>query len=173
MNDFQIISSSLFEFAFFFASQIIVFRKIRQNQFFRWLINLFVFTFVGFSIFYLIFLQKQKLLLSVFELFLINFLYSLFVFVYVVLIVGAIQSSIRVKILLLIYKAGKGGLAKSMLYRIYNRQTIVQDRLDRLLDSGDLIFQQGKYRQGKKFSFILIPEFITRMMWQWYYGVQL
>lgn len=74
-----------------------------------------------------------------------------------------VDSSIHVRILLLI--AGRqNGLTKQELLARYNSKIIVDRRLARLLDAGELRGQHGTYRLVKRMSLLLVRERVSRIV---------
>lgn len=74
-----------------------------------------------------------------------------------------VDSSIHVRILLLIAERKNGPTKQELLVR-YNRKTIVGKRIARLVDTGELRFQRGTYRLAKSTSLLLVRERFSRMI---------
>lgn len=95
--------------------------------------------------------------LSVILLTLIAVCYVLGVFIIV-------DSSIHVRILLLIAER-ENGLTKKELLAQCNRNVIVGRRLARLMDAGELRYQRGTYQLAKRTtSLLLVRERLSRMI---------
>lgn len=94
--------------------------------------------------------------LSVILLTLIAVCYVLGVFVIV-------DSSLHVRILLLIAER-ENGLTKKELLAQYNRNVIVGRRLARLMDAGEVRYLRGTYQLAKRMSLLLVRERVSRII---------
>lgn len=88
---------------------------------------------------------------------------SLVVMCYVLGVLVIVDSSIHVRILLLIAERENGLLKKELLVR-YNRETIITRRLARLVNTGELHHRRGRYRLANKRSPLLVRERVSRII---------
>lgn len=95
------------------------------------------------------------------------FLYSLLCLFFVLAFLGMLQSSVRINLLMHIY-SGKNGMRKEELKKSLETEVIVKDRLDRLVESGDIKYVDGKYQLNRKLSYFYFHafmfEFLKRIM---------
>lgn len=88
------------------------------------------------------------------------FLFTLFIASYVLGIFGMVVSSLRFRLLSELYRAHPKGIRLDQLLKRYNREVIIDGRLKRLVAAGDLVYQNGKYHLGRRFSVFTIHQFI-------------
>ncbi len=72
-------------------------------------------------------------------------LYGLFSYMYLVVVLGPYESSIRLRLLREIDAAHPGGIDEDCLLRRYNGRIILDIRLRRLLGSGQVVLREGRY----------------------------
>lgn len=96
-------------------------------------------------------------------------LYTLLVGNYFMGIFGLMESSIRMRILGEVVRAGSDGIPKRTLLTQYNYTKIVDKRLARFVASGDIDFVHDAYVSRKPLTFFLLPAMILRFAW-WAYG---
>lgn len=96
-------------------------------------------------------------------------LYTLLVGNYFMGIFGLMESSIRMRVLGEVVRAGSDGIPKRTLLTQYNHMKIVDKRLARFVSSGDIEFVRGAYVSRKPLTFFLLPALVLRFVW-WAYG---
>ncbi len=84
-------------------------------------------------------------------------------------IFGLMESSIRMRILGEIVRAGDDGVSQRTLFGQYNHEKIVDRRLARFVASGDIEYANGAYTSRKPMTFFLIPALVLRLFW-WAFG---
>lgn len=146
MNDIMTIVAGFVGFAAFFVLHIVVFRNIQQEQAVRWFFLLIF--MIGFVI--TIFSWVSSILFI-----LISCCYFMGIF-------GLMATSVRIRILSEV--ARSSGITHNALVLRYNRNTIVRSRLARLVASGDIVLESGKYRSGGKLTFFMAPAFVLKLM---------
>lgn len=146
MNDVMTVAVSLAGFMIFFAAHVLVFRRIRQQDAVRWF---FILVFIiGFGISMVSWIASILFLL-------LSCCYFMGMF-------GLMATSVRIRIMSEIARAH--GITYHALLLRYNRDTIVRSRLARLVASGDIVLESGKYRSGGKITFFMAPSFVLKLM---------
>lgn len=146
MNDLVTVMASLAGFTLFFVLHMVVFRRIREEHAVRW---------------FFLLVTLVSLVLAVYS-WVGSILFILLSCCYFMGIFGLMATSVRIRILSEIVRAG-GLTYKALLVR-YNRDTIVRSRLARLVASGDIVFTYGKYRPAGRFTFFMAPAFVLKLM---------
>jgi hypothetical protein len=169
--DFCILSIALGEFGLYLLLHVLLFRMIKPEDVIKWQVYTYAFScLVGGAISLLVintlFSPVTITLLFTLELG-IFIIVSLLVCMYIIGIFGIIESSIRIKLLSMIAHAAKKGITRKNIYKIYNKQTIINKRLLRLVSSGDVIVVDGKFYLGKPtpalFAITQLAQFINRL----------
>ncbi len=75
-------------------------------------------------------------------------------------IFGLMATSVRIRLLIEIARAGGNGITMNQLLKRYNREVIVRQRLARFVASGDIIVTGGRYRAGGVVTFFALPALI-------------
>lgn len=88
-------------------------------------------------------------------------LFGLSAFSYILAIFGTTMTSVRIQILMAIARAGKRGIAKSALRRQFTRESVINDRLRRLIASGEIQMNGTNIRPGKRFSYFLFHTYLV------------
>ena len=88
-------------------------------------------------------------------------------FVYITCIFGPYETSIRMRLVREIARAGGKGISHPELLERYNPKTILDIRLRRLKGSGDVVEQGGLYRTGGKDNFFFFFDKIAGVLKQW------
>lgn len=168
--DLQIIISSIVSFFLFLILHIIIFSKIDQSNVLVWIVKLCLFG----AIFPLLFALFFSIVFPIGQYpqiahFLIVFsssflLYSLLAIGYILGMFGLLESSLRIKILQEIATAGKRGIQKKEIHRVYNRDVIIVKRLKRFIRSGDISYRNGLYTMRKRFTYFVVHAFIFESM---------
>lgn len=96
-------------------------------------------------------------------------IYTLLVGNYFMGIFGVMESSIRMRVLGDIARAGRTGVSRTTILSEYNHTKIVDKRLARFVASGDIELVRGAYVSRKPFTFFLLPALVLRFFW-WAYG---
>jgi len=89
-------------------------------------------------------------------------IYSLMCYFYVLYIFGIYESSIRIRIMREFYKAFPSGLTLEDLLKNYNADFILRTRLERLVGSGEVLYDGVKYRIGKCPVIFLMLDYMAR-----------
>lgn len=120
--------------------------------------------FFGFSL-----LSGYQIQSTVFVIAVSWFLYTLLVGNYFMGIFGVMESSIRMRVLGEVARAGIKGVSRNMLLTHYNHTKIVDKRLARFVASGDIEVAHGAYVSRKPITFFLLPAMVLRFVW-WAFG---
>lgn len=83
---------------------------------------------------------------------------------YILGIFGMLVSSLRIRLLLEIGKGGKNGITVEEILKSYNKELIIGERLKRLVESGELSYEKGRYSLKRGFSVFLIHQYIFKMV---------
>ncbi len=92
---------------------------------------------------------------------------GLLCFVYVLCVFGPYETSVRMRLVREIARAGAKGISRQELLKRYNAQTIVDLRLRRLMGSGDIIEKDGRYRVARKKNLFFIFDAIAGGIKKW------
>jgi hypothetical protein len=96
-------------------------------------------------------------------------LYGLMVFIFILGVLGVMLTSVRIGLLIEIYKSGLSGIREKDLLRIFNRSTVTRERLFRLVTSGDIRLVKGRYILKRKVSPFLIHMYLQRLFLKIYF----
>lgn len=175
--DTLILVTALASAILFIALHLLVVRIVGTRQVFPWIVG--VFSFVGATVpsgSVVVAMQipsvvgQYPVVLMAGTAFLAFILYALIVFIYVIGVFGIMVASVRMRILTDIYRAGTRGVRTSVFHRAYNRDVIIRTRLERLVQSGDIAYDDGYYRVQKRYAFVLVPAFLLKTLWVLYRG---
>lgn len=159
--DIKIILHSLSSFLIYLLLHILIFRVIDNKSVIKWLINVYI---LGGTINLISGLFILPLYYP-FYCFISLICYSCLVYCYVLGIFGILDSSIRIKLLTEIEIAGNKGIRIKDIFQKYNREKIVQSRMKRFVNSGEMIKDnEGYYRLKKFFSYFILNNFIMTLM---------
>jgi hypothetical protein len=164
--DQRIIISVLASYAIFLFLQTIIFRSIDRNNILAWIVRICAIGSISPLIFSALFtgvypLPGYTILPQFLVLFVISFvLYGLLALTYILGPFGLIESSLRLKLLDEIAKAGVTGVDRHTLVKIYNVHDIIRKRLDRFLTSKDFVYRNGNYIINNRFSFFIFHTFV-------------
>ena len=164
--DFLILCFSMGGFIVFLLLQSIVFRLIKQESVLKGIIRLYTIIGALFFVFQMLLLstQQRPIIDSFFIAISTWFLYSLLVFLYIIGVFGVIESSLRIRLLQIIVKAGEKGISYQTITKVYNRDRIIKKRLVRLITSGELTQKNSLYQINKHFSFFYVPAYFARIL---------
>lgn len=171
--DFGIVFSALVSFGIFFLIQIILLQigtgnksvyRIYRYFLVSWILGLMIGYFL---LTYLI----SRFSLSIGQLLLIALLYAvsatLLIAVYIFGIFLMVYASIYLEILIKAAGFGQKGAFVQELGKLFNKNSIIKKRLQRLVDCGELTLSDGKYRLTQSRSPLLVREkigiIITRL----------
>lgn len=145
------IVGSIVGFAVFFAAHVVVFRNIQERDAVRWF-------------FLLVVLVSTLIIFAGFG-WLTIVLFIMLASCYFMGIFGLMATSVRIRILCEIARAGSRGMTMKQLLARYNREAIVTKRLARLVSSGDIVCANGKYRRpAGRMTFFTFPALLLRAM---------
>lgn len=157
MLDLFIIAGSFGMSIVFFVLHIAIMRNTGDRGVLRWLLLLFVIIAVIGAIVELVLTSSPITLVSV-------PLYFLMVFSYVLAIFGITLTSVRIQLLTTIYGSGQRGILYKEIQKKYNRKILLANRLERLISSGEVIFENGVYQLRGRESAFRIHVAIQRVM---------
>lgn len=98
--------------------------------------------------------------------------YAFLAFLYILVVFGIMESSVRISLLKEIYGDGDKGKTFDLIIRRYNKKTIIEKRLARFLQSGEVVKKSGYYLRGKKFTPYSLPDVIVQLIWKIYGGME-
>jgi hypothetical protein len=161
--DLLIIISSMLNFLFFMLIHVLIFRFVKQLEVLKWLSLIFLFSGItGIIIENIFFSLSLGIVLFIFC------LYTLLVFIYIISLFGAIESSIRIRILGLVALAGNNGLEEKAILQQYNKYIIIQKRLRRFIASGEMIVEKNKFKINNRWHLIFLPAAAAKILWRLY-----
>lgn len=168
--DLQIVFSSLLSFVSFFILHVYIFSRIDHSKVLIWIVKtcmigtIFPLLFaLLFSFFFPVF--GNSALLQFVIVFIISILlYSLLSIGYILGVFGLLESSLRIRILEKIARAGKEGISKKDINALFANDAIIAKRLKRFIQSGDIIYKNGLYNMKRRFSYFVVHAFIFESM---------
>ena len=169
--DLAIISAAIGSFLLFIIFQSLSFRFINQKMVIKWLILSYLFTCLGFLLFGLGLFHLSIIKLgSTFAIWLSMSLtiYTLLTINYILGFFGVAISSIRMQLLFQIGKTQSKGISKKKLLEKFNARTIITNRLDRFVSSGELGYKSGTYFYQRHLSYFYIHGIIQKRLKVWY-----
>jgi len=134
--DSSMVIKGIIAFGVYILLQLVVFRLTRQSDATRWVVKLYC--LVG-AVLCVWSVGEPSVALGSF------LVYSSVCAVYILCIFSVMEASLTLRILSEIEQAGKKGLVYRTLQSRYSRAVIVQKRLNRFLQFGDLLYRDGKY----------------------------
>jgi len=157
-NDLNLLILTLVSFALYLLLQIVIFRFLPRSS----VVKLVLYTyFLGGIANIIICVTRFG---TNWELVLISFInYSLITAVYILGVFGMVESALRIRLVTEVDRRPQG-ISKSQVLKIYNRELIVNKRLERFLRSGDLKYNRGYYFIGKKVSFFFLHSLILNTL---------
>lgn len=159
-TDFLILIAAGCSFVLFVLLQAVCFRRIDTKDVIAWVWYLYVIA-VGFSVVLAISIAEK---ITGFILIMPPVVVSLLIAVYIIGIFGVIESSIRLRVFELVVQSKTQGISSLALSRIYNTRTIVEKRLARLINSGDIFQKNKKYYPAQKLSAFALMVYITTII---------
>lgn len=147
-QDLVTVMGSIAGFLVFFAAHSVVFRRIAAKDAVRWFFILVIFTSIVMVLVGLSWVSSM--------------LFIILACCYFMGVFGLMATSVRIRILSEIART-RGVMYKALLVR-YNRDVIVRCRLMRLVASGDIVLEKGKYRGGGRVTFFMVPAFVLKLM---------
>lgn len=166
MMDIFIIINTLISITAYFILHIIILRKINQNDIFKWLV--YVYLLAGFFPFLIGWWGG-----FIFGSFVSWMFYTFLVLIYVLAILGVMESSIRIRLLKEIYDAEGHAITLKQLLKKYNKDVILHKRLQRFLSAGEISFSEGKYQMENNITPYTLPDLVIKSIWKIYTGVKL
>ncbi len=166
--DLILTTTAALVFIIFLSFQIVLFRHVSHERVIFWLAVVYIGVGLPLAITSSILLFPAEISRTLFSIIVVFALYSLLVFIYILGVFGIMESSIRIRLLTEVAGKGKKGLPLSKLLTYYNRETIIQKRLNRFVSSGDLLYKNGTYRATERYSLFLLPSQMLRFIWNLY-----
>jgi hypothetical protein len=162
---------AVFSFGSFLLVHMITFRRVRPEHLLRSLL-VCVIAIMGLPAVLMGMFYILKVLVMPYEawasaVLLAMLLQGLLCFVYVLCIFGPYETSVRMRLVREIAKGGSTGITLKELSVQYNAGTIVDIRLQRLIGSGDIIEENGRYRIGRSGNFFFIFDAIAAVIKRW------
>ncbi|OGG12646.1 hypothetical protein A3D77_03965 [Candidatus Gottesmanbacteria bacterium RIFCSPHIGHO2_02_FULL_39_11] len=165
--DILIFIIGIMQFIFFVSLQCIFFRFIDTRRVMKWISLFFIFSFICINVLYA-FIGFKLNLFSVWIVLLSGIIYGLLAQIYILAVFGVIESSIRIRVLSEIVSYGLKGVSYKNLLKKYNKKIIIDKRLGRFVQSGELIYDENYYKRGSMKTFSYIPAFIFSLYWKLY-----
>jgi hypothetical protein len=168
--DQRIILSAICSFIFFLFLHVLIFRRINQKEVLIWIVKTCLIgsifpVFFSLIVTYLDPINGYSIPLQFAVIFFISFiLYSLLAILYILGPFGIIESSLRIRLLEEIAGFGEKGVSKQNLFKVYNKNVIIQKRLNRFLMTKDFTYRNGYYLIKNRFSYFIVQEFLFENM---------
>jgi len=171
--DLYILGSGFLSFGLYLLTHLILFRYVDRNAVFKWLFYLFCFVGLGCGIalwvitpiIFPITIQNLIIIIAISML-----VYGSISFFYVLAIFGISVTSVRIHLLYLINQKGKSGISLEQILKSYNRETIVKNRLARLIGSRELKRSGKFYMVNKLISYFIVHTFLLVLTHKLYRG---
>lgn len=161
--DFFILMNTAFSVLFGMVIHLVVFRNIQPEKAIRFLpvvvfsggIMPVLISGLAVNQTQIIFAQKQ--MINVIDLTIISMIfYFLSMFIYILGVFGLMAAAVRIRLICDIAKKGNEGITYGQLQKGYNQEIIVRKRLERLVSSGILDYQQGQFRLKNRRSIFFL-----------------
>ena len=170
--DIFIVTNALLDFVLFYGIHVLTFRHTDPKKIFQ---SPFIVYRIGLVASIAVYAGLVQWMYSDYALFPLSvhvvaycvalLLYSFLVALYVFGMFGMIlESSLRIRLLSLVAHAGEKGIDDRQILKIYNTDTILRKRIDRLMTSGVLECTRGQYRIKKSFSILLFHGTIVNVL---------
>lgn len=160
MTDIYILVNTLISIFIYFSLHIVIFRCIDRNKVVLWLMNIYLSGALINILCGLFIIKPYNIYYGILSFILFTFA----VYIYILGIFGLIDSSVRIKLLLLINKYQKNGVSEKEILKIINRDIIVRSRLKKLITSGDLKKEDDYISRKRKFSYFNLNWFMTSVI---------
>lgn len=135
-------------FVLFFILQVVVFRMVHPDAVLRWIMNIFMMVSIAHAAGLALLYSNWKpdypggiLLPAIVS----YFIFGLVSFVYILCVFGPSETSIRIRLVRELVEMKGGRLSHDELLKRYNGRLILERRLDRLIQAGEIAKQDGKY----------------------------
>lgn len=138
-------------FILFLVSLIVVFRLTRKQDALSWIVRMALLC----GCIVCIMGGKEALLV-----------YTLETFLYIFTVFSVFEASLTIRFLIEIAQTGERGINADDLLKRFNRQMIIQRRIERFLRSGDLVEDHTRYRMNTRASYFQLRELmINELRW--------
>ena len=158
--DIYILITAIFRFFLFLIIQILLFRAINKKNAIKWLIYTLALSTLISLIFEWVFSPSFNFYNCIISIFISTCMIAL----YILGFLGMIVSAVRLRLLSEVAYSGDKGISKANLLKIYNKDKIIESRLARLKEDGDLRFKDGYYYIHNRLSPFLFHGIIFRLM---------
>ena len=167
MENIIIFGYLFFDLIIFVAAHIIIGRLIPKSSVFKILFRSYIIPLPLSAVLaiYLFFRLRIPIPSLIYQFLISVILYSISAMVYILDLLGIVESSIRIRLLTLIAAKSNKGMTRSELHEKYNAEIIIKKRIDRFISSGELIRLGNTLKKGSKFSPTLIPAKVIRLFW--------
>lgn len=169
--DVLTVGVSFLSFGIFLLIHVITFRRVRPEYLLKSLLTCVV-ILLGLPVlltafFYFFNIVDAPLQVWVCAAILASVLQGLLCFVYVLCVFGPYETSVRMRLVREIAQGKGNGISHQELLVRYNTESIVNIRLQRLLGSGDIIEENGRYRIGTSKNFFFMFDAIAGIIKKW------
>jgi hypothetical protein len=156
MIDILIIFTGISNFIIFLFIHILILRVVKHTKVLMWtFISLIISILLGLLICLLVY--KNIGFINSYD-FLVYFVSASMLYfglctLYVFSIYGISTTSLRIRIMRILYNEGNKGLTKKQLNNIYNIDIMMKDSIRKLVESGEIGFEKGYYYFRNKLSY--------------------
>lgn len=148
--DVYILSTAAGRFFLFLIVHFLVIRLVKAVNLIQWFIFPLALSIILTTLLELIWFPRT---IEVYITILISIIYTcLFVIIYLLGFFGMMLASLRIRLLTVISGRASKGISQAEILSVYNKEKIVQHRLDRLVQNGDLGIHKNQYFVRKHFS---------------------
>ena len=161
-DDQIILVGSFISLVFFLAAQGVVFRFLKAEQLLKTIMIMAVVAGIVDAVLVWGWTKDLSVLQAMALMGLSLVILGLALFVYVLCIFGPYETSIRMRLIREIAQGGSSGCWPQDIARAYNAQVMLDNRLKRLMGSGDVVAQNGLYRIGKHHNAFFVIDRIAR-----------
>ncbi len=166
--DINIIISSILGFIGFLILHFILSLLYKNKVQINWLIRLYLLIAVLLLSINFWF-NNQLILLDNLQISFFSFIvFSLFVYIYIIGIWGVFESSIRLQLIRELAGFNQNQSPYVTLLEKFNDQQLIKKRIQRLVDSSEIVKSRQKYKLGKSLSYFLIHAKIQQLLMNWY-----
>lgn len=166
-EDIIILTSAVASFIVFFILQVLIFRYVHPEAILKWIMNIFwlssllhIFWFFEIRMMWPEFLPVEAIGIVALS----YFVFGLMAFVYILCVFGPSETSIRIRVVRELREGQGHRLSHEELLKRYNGRMVLERRLQRFLQSGEIRLEQGKYTLCKNANAFFMIDAVAQVI---------